>query len=252
MCACCLPPPPSTGQYLYLLPGSDLDRNKADGVLLGKGAWPWTCLGPRSLRPSYIALALHTDGERLPVGLGHFHAQLQALRPAAPVISCWTEANNSFTDVDDVHLYNSDFQTWNAEVFSSCTPGATDPSRCEKGAVVTEGGARWGYGLAADAGSPLTVVNYLSSLTGAVGIWRPFVPGVMLAWELMVGTLVRSAVGCFLLMHLCDATDGVLPVPTKPFLCFAAPIDTATVIESTAAVTAGPKRQCVSEAFLGC
>lgn len=100
------------------------------------------------------------------------------------MISCWDEANNTFTDVLNVHLYNSDFQVWSSEVFAECPPDGANATQCNRGAVVTEAGARWFEGMGADTGSPLTVVYYLEALkeTGAA-----FVPGVALAWELTVG-----------------------------------------------------------------
>ena len=36
-------------------------------------------------------------------------------QPRVPVISCWDERNNTFTDVLNVHMYNSDFAAWYAE-----------------------------------------------------------------------------------------------------------------------------------------
>ena len=129
------------------------------------------------------------------------YAWLKSLRPAQPVISCWAEHNNTFSDILDVHLYNAAFASWNAQVFSECELNATDaPSQCSRGAVVTEAGARWFQGMGADAGSPLAVLNYLASLRAqrrtGVGAGRPFVPGAMLAWELMVGnTNTRWAAG---------------------------------------------------------
>eukprot|EP01045_Picozoa_sp_COSAG04_P008058 COSAG04_NODE_438_length_14426_cov_10.589795_9_plen_853_part_00 len=108
----------------------------------------------------------------------------KALHPIQPVISNWNTANNTFSDIIDIHLYSSDFVAWSEAVFAECPPHATNASLCNRGAVVTEAGARWFEGMLADAGSPLTVLHYLSALreTGA-----PFVPGVALAWELMVG-----------------------------------------------------------------
>merc|ERR1712070_1149557 len=107
------------------------------------------------------------------------------MRPKQPVISCWAEHNNTFSDILDVHLYNSDFRTWNEQVFFECNSAqAGSSAKCRRGAVVTEAGARWYQGAAVDAGSPLTVINYLEALRreGA-----SFVPGVFLAWEMMVG-----------------------------------------------------------------
>ena len=179
-------------------------------------------------------------------------------QPGVPVISCWDERNNTFTDVLNVHMYNSDFAAWYAEaarcgavilpghagctlqsrsmeitsrggppdsppprasqimmrscpiapthqigphirgaltsvptshmcrsdeVFAECPAGAANGTDCIRGAVVTEAGARWFEGMVGDSGSPLTVLNWLTALRAGGG---PFVPGVMLAWELMV------------------------------------------------------------------
>ena len=129
------------------------------------------------------------------------YSWLKSLRPSQPVISCWAEHNNSFSDILDVHLYNAAFASWNAQVFSDCQFNATDAqSQCTRGAIVTEAGARWFQGMSADAGSPLTVLNYLAALRtqrrAGAGAGRPFVPGAMLAWELMVGnTNTRWAAG---------------------------------------------------------
>ena len=66
----------------------------------------------------------------------------KALQPQAPVISCWAEANNTFSDVLNVHLYNSDFASWNAQVFSECENNGVEvknaSAQCNRGAVVTE------------------------------------------------------------------------------------------------------------------
>ena len=114
------------------------------------------------------------------------YAWVKALNVSQPVQSCWSEANNTFSDLLAVHQYNSDFAAWNAQVFSECEPGATNATaQCARGAVVTEAGARWFEGFGADAGSPLTVLHWLSALRGGGG--GPFVPGAFLAWELMVG-----------------------------------------------------------------
>lgn len=113
------------------------------------------------------------------------YAWVKALSPSQPVISCWADHNNTFSDILDVHLYNSAFASWSEQVFSECPLDASSPDQCARGAVVTEAGARWSRGFMADNGSPLTVLNYLRALPSHGA--GPFVPGVMLAWELMVG-----------------------------------------------------------------
>ena len=140
------------------------------------------------------------------------YAWVKALRPVQPVQSCWAERNNTASDLLAVHMYSSNFAAWNAQAFAECAPNATNATvQCGRGAVVTEAGARWFEGMAADAGSPLTVLNWLEALrrgiapsaaaAPAAGFPRggshhsaaasasayPFVPGVYLAWELMVG-----------------------------------------------------------------
>lgn len=101
-----------------------------------------------------------------------------ALSPAAPVISCWDDSNN--TEVVDHHEYDTDFKSgFFPAVFSN-------PA---KGAIVTEGGSRWFQPpFGGDFGSPLTVMNFLEALklekqSGAVA----FVPGMMSNWISFVG-----------------------------------------------------------------
>ena len=56
----------------------------------------------------------------------------KALSPAAPVMSCWDDSNN--TDIVDHHDYGTAFKSgWATALYS-------DP---HKGAMVTEGGSRW-------------------------------------------------------------------------------------------------------------
>lgn len=89
---------------------------------------------------------------------------VRALKPAAPVISCWAEENNTFSEILDVHMYSSDFPAWSKQIYSECPEGALNAEQCSRGAVVTEAGARWFVGTESDSGSPLTVLNYLSNL----------------------------------------------------------------------------------------
>lgn len=65
---------------------------------------------------------------------------MKALRPSQPVISCWNEHNNTFSDILEPHLYSSDFSAWNAAVFAECPAGADNASLCNRGALVTEAG----------------------------------------------------------------------------------------------------------------
>jgi len=111
----------------------------------------------------------------------------KALSPAAPVMSCWDDSNN--TDIVDHHDYGTAFKSkWAQMLYSNV----------EKGAMVTEGGSRWyqpdpGPATAVgsnqvDQGSPLTVLNFYSALRAEKKAGkRPYVPGGMICWELMVG-----------------------------------------------------------------
>jgi hypothetical protein len=101
-----------------------------------------------------------------------------ALGPAVPVMSCWDDNNN--TQVVDTHQYSVAFaSSWAPAVYAN--EG--------KGAVITEGGSRWYQPpFGGDYGSPLTVINFLQALRAeAAAGARPFVPGAILNWELMVG-----------------------------------------------------------------
>lgn len=102
----------------------------------------------------------------------------RALSPAAPVISCWLD--NADTQVVDVHVYSSDFATtWMQRIYLS-------PA---KGALITEGGARWTEPPTVadpqDFGSPLAALNFLRALRAAGG--APFLPGALLGWEVFSG-----------------------------------------------------------------
>jgi hypothetical protein len=111
----------------------------------------------------------------------------KAVGPAAPVMSCWDDSNN--TDIVDHHDYGTAFKSrWSKALY-------TDP---EKGAIVTEGGSRWyqpdpGPATSAttnqaDQGSPLTVINFYTALRAEKKAGkRPYVPGGMICWALMVG-----------------------------------------------------------------
>ena len=101
-----------------------------------------------------------------------------ALSPAAPVISCWDDTNN--TEIVDHHEYDTAF-------LSGFYPAVyANPA---KGAIVTEGGSRWFQPpFGGDFGSPLTVMNFLEALkrekaAGTVA----FVPGMMSNWISFVG-----------------------------------------------------------------
>ncbi len=100
-----------------------------------------------------------------------------AQAPQAPVISCWDD--NADTQIVDHHDYSTAFSSWATALYQN-------PA---KGSVITEGGSRWYQPpFSADAGSPLTVINFLDALRAerSAGT-RAWVPGAMISWELMVG-----------------------------------------------------------------
>lgn len=100
-------------------------------------------------------------------------------------MSCWDDSND--TQIVDHHDYGTAFKSeWLPALYR-------DPA---KGSMVTEGGSRWfqpePIGAVnegqSDQGSPLTVLNFLQSLRVEKKVGNvPFVPGVMMCWELMVG-----------------------------------------------------------------
>lgn len=101
----------------------------------------------------------------------------KALSPRVPILALWDD--HPFTDIVDIHAYSVDFaSTWSPKVLSNP----------EKGALITEAGARWYQLTPEDAGSPLTVLHFLEGMRALKAQGKvPFVPGVMLSWELMVG-----------------------------------------------------------------
>jgi len=101
----------------------------------------------------------------------------KAEAPAAPVLSCWDDSNN--TDVVDHHQYY--VPSYPNNILRDAL--FQNPA---KGGLVTEAGCRWYQGMAQDSGSPLVTVSWLEGLRRA-GSGAPFVPGVMLSWEVMVG-----------------------------------------------------------------
>eukprot|EP00937_MAST-01D_sp_MAST-1D-sp2_P005762 g5762.t1 len=100
----------------------------------------------------------------------------KAEAPTAPVMSCWDDSNN--TDVVDHHQYY-------VPSYPNFLSNAVFQNPA-KGGLVTEAGCRWYQGSPQDAGSPLVTVGWLEGLRRA-GSGAPFVPGVMLSWEAMVG-----------------------------------------------------------------
>ena len=104
----------------------------------------------------------------------------KAEAPDAPVIACWDDGN--YTDVVDHHTYSGDMADLKQKAIAN-------PA---KGGLVTESGCRWYRTYDRDAGSPLNVINLLTAMRAERAAGEPsvpFVPGAMLAWELMVGNV---------------------------------------------------------------
>merc|ERR1712137_950419 len=109
-----------------------------------------------------------------------------ALKPSQPVISCWNEATDSDAAVpmrrfnsqlNDAHQYTVPWKGVKNAVFGNT-------SGLMQGGLVTEAGARWYQGQNHDFGSPLTLIDWLQKLRSNPA--APFVPGVMIDWEVMV------------------------------------------------------------------
>jgi len=96
----------------------------------------------------------------------------KAQDPTQPVIACWDDSED--TEIVDHHQY---YLPWGANNGVFANPA--------KGGIVTEAGARWYQKTSGDAGSPLTVLNWLTALKKSGD--APFIPGVMIDWEVMVG-----------------------------------------------------------------
>jgi len=96
----------------------------------------------------------------------------KAQDPTQPVIACWDDSED--TEIVDHHQYST---PWGANNGVFANPA--------KGGIVTEAGARWYQKTSGDAGSPLTVLNWLTALKKSGD--APFIPGVMIDWEVMVG-----------------------------------------------------------------
>lgn len=94
----------------------------------------------------------------------------KALDPIQPVISSWDD--HPETDIVDAHAYSADFAAWDRQ--ADLNPA--------KGCVFTEAGARWDAPRTS-SGSPTEVIAWLQGRRAA----GKYVPGVFLAWELMVG-----------------------------------------------------------------
>jgi hypothetical protein len=91
---------------------------------------------------------------------------IKDIAPLAPVMSCWDE--NEATDLNDHHQYSVPWFGASNDVFRNETERMT-------GGLVTEAGARWYQGYPADAGNPLTVIDWLTKLRANPA--APFVPG---------------------------------------------------------------------------
>ena len=74
--------------------------------------------------------------------------------------------------------YDQNFAAWTSDIYANV----------QKGGVVTEGGSRWYQGYDTDAGSTKLVMTWLYALRAAYGRGDvPFVPGMIVSWELSVG-----------------------------------------------------------------
>jgi hypothetical protein len=100
---------------------------------------------------------------------------IKKLNPSQTVASCWDES--SATDINDHHQYHLPWNSTLNGVFLNNTGRM-------QGGLVTEAGARWYHGWWEDSGSPLTVIDWLTKLRKNPA--APFVPGVMIDWEVMV------------------------------------------------------------------
>ena len=100
----------------------------------------------------------------------------KAIQPIAPITSCWSGDGNNDTQLQNIHLYNTDWGAWN----NAISYGLNQAPR--QGSLFSEAGCRCFQG-SADAGSPLEVLNWLQALAAA----GAYIPGVMLAWTISVG-----------------------------------------------------------------
>ena len=74
--------------------------------------------------------------------------------------------------------YDQNFAGWTSDIYANP----------QKGGVVTEGGSRWYQGYDSDSGSTKLVMTWLYALRAAYARGEvPFVPGMILSWELNVG-----------------------------------------------------------------
>ena len=126
---------------------------------------------------AFLMTSSHSEGSPFSMALRDAGFKwATAANPVQPVISCWDDNND--TQVVDEHKYSAPWGGAGQGVFSN-------PA---KGGIVTEAGCRW-FQQDKDHGSPLTVVNWLDAIRrGGPGAGNaPFSPGVMVAWEVMVG-----------------------------------------------------------------
>ena len=84
--------------------------------------------------------------------------------------------NNNDSEIVNMHLYDNDFAKWTAQSISGLPDGL--------GSMATEAGCRWYQGQASSSGDPLSVINWMQALRAERAV---YIPGVFLAWELMVG-----------------------------------------------------------------
>ena len=107
----------------------------------------------------------------------------KAIDPIQPVTSCWdrlTDGGNLDTEMQNVHHYNADFHSLTGAAWQ----GLQYPAGQRQGSIITEAGCRWFQDQGGSSGSPLEMVNWLNALKKADA---PYIPGVMLAWTVIVG-----------------------------------------------------------------
>ena len=88
-----------------------------------------------------------------------------------------SEPGNNDTELQNVHHYNSDFK--------SLTDASWQQLAAGQGTIVTEAGCRWFQDESGSSGSPLEMTNWLAAMKADAD--TPYVPGVMLAWTVIVG-----------------------------------------------------------------
>jgi len=100
------------------------------------------------------------------------------VKPEQPVLNCyfdrdkWGWSDSDVSDISNAHYYAWDAPVWDIKA----------DANIKKGAVFTEGGARW-FAPKPSSGEPCEVLSWLEYRRAS----GKSVPGVYLAWELMAG-----------------------------------------------------------------